>query len=200
MPAGGEEAPNRDLREEVLRAAKGLFIERGYHALSMRAIAEAVGVTKAALYYHFKDKEALFLAMLVAYLEEMEATIGRIEGEEEAAPERVRRLVRAILAQPAEQRDLIRLASQEMASISGPARQAFDQAYHEKFIHRIAGMLEAGMQRGELRRLDPSVATWALLGMLYPYLYPAHDADLRPSGEAVEEVVSIYLQGVERNL
>ena len=35
MPGGGEEAPNRDLREEVLRAAKGLFIERGYHALSM---------------------------------------------------------------------------------------------------------------------------------------------------------------------
>ena len=44
-------------RQEILAQARHLFLEQGYHGLAMRSIAEAVGVTKAALYYHFKDKE-----------------------------------------------------------------------------------------------------------------------------------------------
>jgi AcrR family transcriptional regulator len=65
----------RDLRAEVLAEATGLFVAHGYHGLSIRQIAEAVGVTKAALYYHFEDKEALFLAILGTYLEKVEEMI-----------------------------------------------------------------------------------------------------------------------------
>ena len=43
----------RDLRAEILVQATPLFIAHGYRGLSMRQIAEAVGVTKAALYYCF---------------------------------------------------------------------------------------------------------------------------------------------------
>jgi AcrR family transcriptional regulator len=51
------ETERRDLRAEILAAARGLFIQQGYHGLAMRQIAEAVGVSKPALYYHFRDKE-----------------------------------------------------------------------------------------------------------------------------------------------
>ena len=50
--------------------AADLFIEQGYEKTSLREIAERVGVTKAALYYHFASKEEL-LAGLLAPLEEM---------------------------------------------------------------------------------------------------------------------------------
>ncbi|MBK9209973.1 MAG: helix-turn-helix transcriptional regulator [Anaerolineales bacterium] len=55
--------PEVGLREQILDTAKSLFMQQGYHGLAMRQISEAVGVSKAALYYHFKDKEELFLAM-----------------------------------------------------------------------------------------------------------------------------------------
>ena len=61
----------RDLHNEILEAARGLFIAQGYRGLSMREIASVLGVSKPALYYHFKDKEELFLAILTAYLEEL---------------------------------------------------------------------------------------------------------------------------------
>lgn len=47
-------------RTRILLQALPLFIDRGYAAVSMQDIADAVGMTKAALYYHFSDKEALF--------------------------------------------------------------------------------------------------------------------------------------------
>jgi AcrR family transcriptional regulator len=51
-------------RERILEAALALFAEKGYDATSMREIAEHLGITKAALYYHFDSKASIVRAML----------------------------------------------------------------------------------------------------------------------------------------
>jgi AcrR family transcriptional regulator len=61
-------------RERILEVATDLFIEQGYEGTSLREIAEQVGVTKAALYYHFASKEELVKALLEP-MDEMQATI-----------------------------------------------------------------------------------------------------------------------------
>ncbi|MEU2283002.1 helix-turn-helix domain-containing protein [Streptomyces sp. NPDC013178] len=50
-------------RADIQQAALSLFTERGYDATSMREIAEQLGITKAALYYHFESKEAIILSL-----------------------------------------------------------------------------------------------------------------------------------------
>ncbi len=58
-------APQADTtRGRILRAALELFAEHGYGATSMRQIAEQLGITKAALYYHFDSKEDIVHALL----------------------------------------------------------------------------------------------------------------------------------------
>jgi AcrR family transcriptional regulator len=47
------------VRTKILDAARELFATRGYEAVTMRMIAERVEYTPTAIYYHFKDKEAL---------------------------------------------------------------------------------------------------------------------------------------------
>lgn len=47
--------------ERILNCSIVLFARSGFHGVSMRQVAVAVGVTVAALYYHFKDKETLYL-------------------------------------------------------------------------------------------------------------------------------------------
>lgn len=51
-------------RERILDAALALFADKGYEATSMREIAEQLGITKAALYYHFDSKADIVHAML----------------------------------------------------------------------------------------------------------------------------------------
>ncbi len=64
LRAGAE----RTGRERILDHARALFLERGFVDVSMREIAEAAEVRKATIYHHFRDKEALFIAIA---LEEM---------------------------------------------------------------------------------------------------------------------------------
>ena len=52
-----------DSREAILNAAEARFAAAGIDSVSMREIAEDVGITKAALYYHFPGKDALWLAV-----------------------------------------------------------------------------------------------------------------------------------------
>src|SRR4051794_18802435 len=79
-----EELPNaaRPGRARMLQAARTAFVERGFAAASMQEIADEVGVTKASLYYHFRDKEALFGE---AFVEEMERICAGIGGALESA-------------------------------------------------------------------------------------------------------------------
>ena len=54
----------RTTKEEILRLAVPLFAEHGYESVSMRDIAAAVGIQAPALYYHFSDKQSLYLAVM----------------------------------------------------------------------------------------------------------------------------------------
>lgn len=50
-------------RAKILNAAQKLFARRGFEAISIRDLAQAVGMTTASLYYHFPSKEEIFVAV-----------------------------------------------------------------------------------------------------------------------------------------
>ncbi len=72
-PAGGR--PRGDTRERIQSVALELFAEHGYEKTSLREIAERLGVTKAALYYHFKSKEDIVRSFTEDYVHELDALI-----------------------------------------------------------------------------------------------------------------------------
>jgi AcrR family transcriptional regulator len=66
-----------DTRQRILDAALTLFAERGYRATSIRLIAERVGLTKAAILYHFPSKDHVLAALGEPFLDGLEAAVGR---------------------------------------------------------------------------------------------------------------------------
>jgi AcrR family transcriptional regulator len=186
------------LREQILITAKSLFIQQGYHGLAMRQISDALGVSKAALYYHFKDKEELFLAILSGNLDEIENAIDLIRSKRVSCKEQIVLFVEYVLEQPAEQRAMIRLASQEMSQLSAISRKKFDKTYHDQFTGKLQAIFQAGVENGEFRPMDSSIATWALLGIMYPYFYPAHTGATPVQPEIIRQLISIYMNGVEQ--
>ena len=67
--------PRGGTRERIQEIALDLFAEQGYEKTSLREIAERLGVTKAALYYHFKSKEDIVRSFTEDYQAEVEAVI-----------------------------------------------------------------------------------------------------------------------------
>ncbi len=67
--------PRTDTRSRVQEVALELFAEHGYEKTSLREIAERLGVTKAALYYHFKSKEDIVHSFTDDYFDEIDALL-----------------------------------------------------------------------------------------------------------------------------
>ncbi|WP_020663293.1 TetR/AcrR family transcriptional regulator [Amycolatopsis benzoatilytica] len=68
-------------REEIVAAAAAVMREQGYAHATTKAIAQASGYSEALLYKHFKDKTALFLAVLKEELPDLAATAARLAEE-----------------------------------------------------------------------------------------------------------------------
>jgi AcrR family transcriptional regulator len=68
-------------RVRILETAQRLFAERGYDATSLREIAEAVGITKAAVYYHYPAKEHLLLELTRPMLDAMGDMVARLRND-----------------------------------------------------------------------------------------------------------------------
>ena len=71
-PHGGRRG---DTRARIQQVALEMFAEQGYERTSLREIAERLGVTKAALYYHFKSKEDIVGSFTEDYFERLDALI-----------------------------------------------------------------------------------------------------------------------------
>ncbi|MDW8317376.1 MAG: TetR/AcrR family transcriptional regulator [Anaerolineae bacterium] len=183
-----------DVPHHILQEATRLFVERGYHGLSMREIAEAVGVSKAGLYYYFKDKEDLFLAILLGNLSRLEQILQEAR-QAPTARQQIEHFVRALFRWPPEERAIIRLASQEMEHLSQHGVAEFSRLYYAKFIGQVQAILAEGVQRGELRPVDPTLATWMLLGMMYPFFYSAHAVARSASPDIVDLMLTIFFEG-----
>lgn len=185
-----------DSRAAILAAAQRLFVERGYRGISMREIAEAVGMTKAALYYHFRDKEQLFVALLQNVLRDLSTLIAESRESDGSCQTQIERVVARIMLLPPAERASLRLASQELGNLDETTRKAFVQIYHDQFIGRITAIFEDGMARGEFKALDPQVATWSLLGMLYPYFHVSPVTGVAPSETLVAQLMEIFFHGL----
>jgi len=72
----------------ILATAQRLFDEQGYDATSLRQIAESVGMTKAAVYYHYPAKEHLLLELTRPLLDAMSDMVARLRSDGEGGDSR----------------------------------------------------------------------------------------------------------------
>ncbi|MBI9051273.1 MAG: TetR/AcrR family transcriptional regulator [Anaerolineaceae bacterium] len=192
--ASEEENPVRD---NIMQQATNLFMQQGYNGVSMREIAEACDLSKAGLYYHFKNKEDLFLEILYQNLKVLSALVQAALQLSAPTKEKIKYFAHGIFSVLKEDQSiLIRLASQDLKNLSTEKYALFSTAYQEGFMRPVASMLSDGMQRGELRKMNSHTATWALLGVLYPFLDFKMDATLRE--QQIDDVMQIFFDGISQ--
>jgi AcrR family transcriptional regulator len=80
-------------RDDILRAAAEVLKQRGYEATTMKDIAAEVHLTAASLYHHFKNKNALMLAVLEGGMDYALQQIRPIAESDLAPPEKLRAMI-----------------------------------------------------------------------------------------------------------
>src|SRR5271169_6023225 len=105
-----------DTRTRIQQVALELFAEQGYDKTSLREIAGRLGVTKAALYYHFKSKEDIVRSLVEDYFGHIDALIAWARTQPRAAPTR-REIMRRYVAIVADGSEVFRMLQQNQAAV-----------------------------------------------------------------------------------
>ena len=147
-------------RQRILDVALQLFAERGYAGTSIRDLAEALDITKAAVYYHFSAKEQIAAALLEPFVRDLDAVAA--ETEAAAQPVDPRALLRRL-------HEVIRASGQALAvAFSDPSPAAACASLHDEALRageRLANAL-AGPGAGRARLLRAHAAVGAFFSGL----------------------------------
>ncbi len=125
-------APRTDTRSRAQKVALELFAEQGYEKTSLREIAERLGVTKAALYYHFKSKEDIVHSFADDYFAEIDALLDWAREQPRTRREILDRYVGIVMAGS----EVFRFVEQNRAAMQGM------ESGKDRFA-RFRGRLEA---------------------------------------------------------
>lgn len=127
------------MRERILDVALDLFIENGYDGTSLREVAERLGVTKAALYYHFASKDDILMALHMRLHELGKDALRRLS-EEHVTLAKWGRLLDSLLDEMMAQRRIILLHERNQAAFEKLHRKDHD-AEHEDLQARFRRIL-----------------------------------------------------------
>lgn len=152
-------------RGQILEKAAQLFCVKGYDSTSMSDIADEVGITKAGLYYFVEGKEHL-LYLITDYgldlLDEMVLQpLKIIDDPEELLDQLIARHVNMVLTRPRE----VTIILHERTALTGVYREKILQRKKE-YIEFVRSVITRLKKEGKTRDLDPTAATFCLLGSL----------------------------------
>ena len=148
-----------DTRARIQQVALELFAEQGYERTSLREIAERLGVTKAALYYHFKSKEDIVRSFTEDYFGQLDALIAWAS-DQPPAPGTRRDILDRFIGIVIDGGEVFRFLEQNQASLRSLAggKHRFEQ-----FRPRLNALVEliAGPEPPQRARVRATAAFFA---------------------------------------
>jgi TetR/AcrR family transcriptional regulator len=187
-------------RRQMLAAALDLFSEKGFHNVSMHEIAEKAEFAIGTLYKFFKNKEDLYKALMMEKAEEHHRVLMRVLSEENDVMIVIENYIAAKTRLFADNLAIVRLYFAETRGASFNIKAGLDQdirKLYDKFIMRLASVLETGIRKKVFRKMDPYYMAVALEGLINAFLFCwMEDPEQHPYGANVPVIRDMFLKGV----
>lgn len=182
-------------KQDILEAAAGIFREKGFHATSMKDIAEAVHLQKASLYHHIDSKQEILLALLDQALDLLIDDMQSIVESDHPPPEKLKAAIHRYMNMLAANADLATVLLLEYRSLA-PEFHRRHVKRRDRFESLWRQILKEGVDSGDFRELDPAVTGFALLGALnWMITWYQAEGDLT-AGELAERFHAIFHHGL----
>ncbi len=140
-------------KEQIMLTAARHFSRYGYEGISLDAIAEEVGITKPAIYYHFKDKAGLYEAVLIERLQKLGDAI--LEATQQEAPaEKLRAYIETFGEFLQEHRCFAAILAHEFAD-NGAHMPESAVCELSRTLGRLTAILNEGSEAGDFELNNP---------------------------------------------
>ena len=195
--------PAGERKQAIVEAAIRLFSEKGFHGVTTRELALAVGVSEPVLYQHYQTKRELYAAIIEFKSCEVEAKIGQANcaitdltgTDREILLSVALNIARWHEEDPALSRLLLysALEGQEFSDM-------FFARHASMFFDMLRQYFEHRIEQGTFRHVDPVTCAWAFVGMVAHHSETVNlyhfDPYPQPKERLLEQMVDLFLHGI----
>ncbi|HEX8983166.1 MAG TPA: TetR/AcrR family transcriptional regulator [Ktedonobacterales bacterium] len=152
-------------RQRLLDAAETVFAEKGYHGAAVDDIIQASDSSKGGFYFHFLNKEAIFLALIDALTPKLEAAVDSAISAEPDPVAQLDAALRIALETFTRHRRLSKILLVEAVGLG----HGFDEKLMQvrgRFSAMIQRRLDLAVQAGRIPPMDTETVAWAWFGAI----------------------------------
>jgi AcrR family transcriptional regulator len=189
-------APRANKEAIILAAACRLFATKGFDGASIRDIADAAGISNAALYHFFADKNELFARIFIAVTEQLCSFVeARIDPNDEATT-RLRAFMHGYAKFFEDHTDECVAASLSFRALADSPKRNEAIYWRDRYEGLLRSIIADGMDSGEFRAADAALAGRAVLSCLnWLHRWYNPDGPMRPI-EIVDDYANLLLGGL----
>jgi len=173
-------------RDKILNTAGKLFSQRGYFGVSMSQIAQQVGITKAALYYHFDSKQDIYLTVLKDTFSSLFSVLEKALNSARTPLTKLFDVIEAYLSFTLERPEVALLASSDVEE-EGPLAEFSSQARLQltQFLKGLVSALGKGTQISEEKMIF--LGSFLLEFVRWPIL-----AASNPPKKLAQDIIALF--------
>ena len=157
---------SRNTRERILDAALDLFAIKGYHDTRMDEIVAESQTSKGSIYFHFPNKEQLFLALVDQFANLLEKRVSAAIENEEKGIARVQAALTTCLETFGKYRRPAKILLVQAVGLGKPFEEKRLQV-NDRFAHLIEIHIQEAIERREIEPVDSEVVSYAWMGAIY---------------------------------
>ena len=186
-------------RAQILQAALTCFADKGFHQTSMDDIVAESGLSKGALYWHFKSKQELFVSLIAWYMSAFGEEASHAWTDDMSATDKIRAMMMFFVDSSEQLIPFFKITIDFWAQTSEDAqlRAIFDEMI-DNFQQQLATLIEEGVVSGEFQSVDIPQLALALIAALDALaLYRTLLGDKIDVQSSVEALLEVVIAGLK---
>ena len=182
----------------ILQKAATMFRQRGFSATSMRDLAEAVGIEAASLYTHIRSKQEILEAICFEMANLFNEHMYHVEASTENTIAKIEQVLRFHIRQIIDNYEQVFVTDREWRHLEEPYLSNF-QTQRRTYRKRFAALIEQGIDKKEIRRIDAPTAVLILLHAIGG-IESWHRSRKKISAHELEDnMLTILIDGLRKN-
>lgn len=179
-------------KESITLAAAKLFNQIGYQACTLREIADAVGLSKAGLYYYYPSKEAILRAIADSAVQTLVSHLGSVLEMDIPLERQLREVIIGRVEAIAEEQDFLTTFWQERAATPEAVADELVSLMRD-YLEKLVSLLERARAEGVIKKeCDVEMAAWGIIGITgwcYHWYKPGGRLNPRQIGEHLYDLL-----------
>ncbi len=184
-----------DRKTEIITVAAQLFKEKGYSAVTMRDIAQAMDIKAASLYNHIKSKQEILVLIVIEIAEEFTSTMNEVVTSSESTIKKIEKIIQLHIDITLHDANALACLNNDWMHLAD-AELTYFIKMREEYEDNFRTIIKKGMEEGTIAKLDLEVIIFSTLSTLRT-LYLWYGKKKSPDAVVLKtNMIQVLLNGI----